>query len=188
VDRVNIEQFSNESHIGGWFIDRALCDAIVTEFEDKSDQAKYDKFRQYHRIVARKQTSDVQKKYVEQLHGVVDEYRKAYSYSNYEKEWGVMEPWNIQKYFPGNHYATWHMEQAGPKKDKLFRHLVFMTYLNDVRIGGETEFLYQQIKVKPQKGLTLIWPAGWTHIHRGCPAFHETKYIATGWCNWDHRC
>ena len=56
-----------------------------------------------------------------------------------------------------------------------------MTYLNDIEDGGETEFFYQKLKVKPQKGLTLIWPVDWTHTHRGVPSMTEEKIIATGW-------
>ena len=63
------------------------------------------------------------------------------------------------------------------------RHLVFMTYLNSVDDGGETEFLHQNIKVKPKKGLTLIWPADWTHTHRGVVSPSQDKYILTGWYN-----
>jgi hypothetical protein len=33
----------------------------------------------------------------------------------------------------------------------------------------------------PRKGLTLIWPAIWTHPHRGVVSPTQTKYIATGW-------
>ena len=61
------------------------------------------------------------------------------------------------------------------------RHLVFMTYLNTVKSGGETEFYHQKVKVKPKKGKTLIWPSEWTHIHRGRTSFKEDKYIITGW-------
>ena len=56
-----------------------------------------------------------------------------------------------------------------------------MFYLNDVEDEGETEFYYQKLKVKPKKGLTLIWPADWTHTHRGIPSKTQEKYIATGW-------
>jgi hypothetical protein len=62
-----------------------------------------------------------------------------------------------------------------------------MTYLNDVDEAGETEFLYQEIKFKPKKGLTLIWPADWTHTHRGIPSLSEEKYIITGWFNFVDR-
>ena len=66
------------------------------------------------------------------------------------------------------------------------RLLVYMTYLNTVKKGGHTEFLYQKLKIKPEKGLTLIWPADFTHTHRGNVVEEGDKYIATGWyCYFD---
>ena len=59
-----------------------------------------------------------------------------------------------------------------------------MTYLNDIEEGGETEFYYQKLKVKPRKGLTLIWPVDWTHIHKGHIAPNEEKMIITGWLSF----
>jgi hypothetical protein len=59
-----------------------------------------------------------------------------------------------------------------------------MTYLNNIKKGGETEFFYQNLKVKPEKGLTLIWPADWTFTHRGIPSPKEIKYITTGWYSY----
>ena len=79
---------------------------------------------------------------------------------------------------PGEGFLKFHFENQYPKLHT--RHLVFMTYLNNVDKGGETEFLYQNVKFKPKKGLTLIWPTDWTHTHRGCPC-KKTKYIITGW-------
>ena len=54
-----------------------------------------------------------------------------------------------------------------------------MTYLDSQDEGGETEFLYYDISVKPIKGLTLIWPAEWSHTHRG-NVVKTDKYIVTG--------
>ena len=62
--------------------------------------------------------------------------------------------------------------------------MAFMTYLNTVNKDGETEWFHQKIKIKPEKGLTLIWPSDWTHVHRGIVAKEETKYIATGWFSY----
>lgn len=42
-----------------------------------------------------------------------------------------------------------------------------MTYLNDVKEGGSTYFSHYDLEIEPRKGLTLIWPAEWTHAHRG---------------------
>ena len=58
-----------------------------------------------------------------------------------------------------------------------------MTYLNDVKDGG-TEFLHQNITTPAKKGLTLIWPAFWTHTHRGVISKTKEKYIVTGWINF----
>ena len=63
------------------------------------------------------------------------------------------------------------------------RFLVFMTYLNDVKKGG-TYFKYQNIKVPAKKGLTLIWPTDFTHIHKGIINMTKEKYIATGWIHF----
>ena len=56
-----------------------------------------------------------------------------------------------------------------------------MTYLNDVSEGGPTDFDHFGIEVQPKKGLTLIWPAEWTHAHKGNVVTWGSKYIITGW-------
>ena len=58
-----------------------------------------------------------------------------------------------------------------------------MTYLNDVPDGG-TEFLYQQLTIKARKGKTVIWPANYTHPHRGQISHKHEKYIMTGWLGY----
>jgi hypothetical protein len=50
-----------------------------------------------------------------------------------------------------------------------------------VQEGGETEFLYQHMRVKPEQGTLVIWPAAFTHTHRGNPPLSNEKYIVTGW-------
>ena len=68
-------------------------------------------------------------------------------------------------------------------RSAIFRHLVFMTYLNTVDDGG-THFYYQKLKTKAKKGLTLIWSSAWTHTHRGIISKTKEKYILTGWYNF----
>ena len=57
-----------------------------------------------------------------------------------------------------------------------------MTYLTTIKDGGGTMFTQQDVITPSIAGLTVIWPAGWTHYHHGIPAPLETKYIITGWC------
>lgn len=76
-------------------------------------------------------------------------------------------------------YHVWHYESANRKDCNHL--LTWMLYLNDVEEGGETEFLYQSTRVKPKQGTLLIWPAAFTHTHRGNPPLSNAKYIVTGW-------
>ena len=87
----------------------------------------------------------------------------------------------IQKTPPKGGYHVWHHEHSG-NVDSLSRVLVWTLYLNDMEDGeGETEFLHQAVKVKAKTGTLCIWPAAFTHLHRGNPPYSKDKYIATGW-------
>jgi hypothetical protein len=59
-----------------------------------------------------------------------------------------------------------------------------MTYLNDVEDGGSTYFSHYDLDVQPQRGMTLIWPAEWTHAHSGRILNSGVKYIITGWMHF----
>ena len=89
----------------------------------------------------------------------------------------------MQKTRPGEGYHNWHFEGGSTPYDRTSI-LAWMVYLNDVEEGGETEFLYQGIRVSPVKGRFVCWPAGWTHVHRGNPPLKQTKYAITGWINY----
>ena len=85
----------------------------------------------------------------------------------------------IQKTQPGEGYHSWHSECN--MKELAHRLLTWTVYLNDEFEAGETEFLYQHYRYKPQKGDCIIFPAAYTHTHRGNPPIGGDKYIITGW-------
>jgi hypothetical protein len=70
-------------------------------------------------------------------------------------------------------------DDSSIENDK-FRILTFLWYLNDVDIGGETEF-FDEIKIKPKQGRLLVFPCAWPYIHRGNIPITTDKYIITGW-------
>ena len=85
----------------------------------------------------------------------------------------------IQRTQPGEYYH-WHID--GGSHDFSQRQLVAVWYLNTVEgPGGETEFLFQNIKIKPELGKLLLFPPFWTHEHRGVTLQQGIKYIATTW-------
>ena len=120
----------------------------------------------------------ISKEYFNGLQECLELYKQIYFFSDKCNQYGI-EGGQVQKYPKGGGFFHYHTEATSLAT--CSRNLVYMTYLNDVEDGGETEFFYQKLKVKPRKGLTLIWPSGWTHTHRGVPSMSEEKYVLTGW-------
>jgi prolyl 4-hydroxylase len=124
-------------------------------------------------------------RYHQQLVKVLNNYANMFPYSKNEYMYQqIKEPYNIQHYAPSQGFYSWHCERGDTHPETVLRHLVFMTYLNDVTDGGETEFYYQKLKIKPEKGKTVIWPADWTYTHRGITSTTQEKYIVTGWVSF----
>jgi len=86
----------------------------------------------------------------------------------------------FQKTPPGGGYHIWHYENAS--MSHAMRELTWMIYLNDMPDGdGQTEFLFQKRRITPTAGTVVMWPAGFTHVHKGNTVFSQDKYILTGW-------
>ena len=88
----------------------------------------------------------------------------------------------MQKTSTGGGYHVWHGEQGNGHDAN--RGLVYMLYLNSLppEANGETEFLYQQRRINPVGNTMVLWPAAFTHAHRGNPVYGDNiKYIVTGW-------
>ena len=117
------------------------------------------------------------------MNTALKEYCRAYpglaGFPDAEKKL-LMQDSKIQKTVPGQGYHVWHHEH-GTSGRAPRRLLAFSLYLNDVAEGGETEFLYQKIRFKPIMGQLLIWPAYFTHAHRGNQPLSGEKYLLTGW-------
>ena len=90
----------------------------------------------------------------------------------------------LQRYERGRGgYFAWHTEAtpADPTGEKLHRVLPWMVYLDDVADGGETEWLHQRKVVQPKRGRLAMWPAYFTHTHRGNVPRSSDKHVVTSW-------
>ena len=96
----------------------------------------------------------------------------------------TFESYNIQHYKDGEGYFGLHCECQPDKETDAFvyRMGAWMIYLNDAESG--TEFPYQEIILEPKQGLCVVWPAYYTHPHKGVTPNRGDKYIATGWINF----
>ena len=150
-------------------IDRWLADHdFVTreEFDAYVKEKKYEIFN----------------KYFENLYQCFTDYKEQYDFLKTFVKKVHIGPFNIQRYFPGGHFARLHAERTD--MTTIHRLFAWMTYLNDVEEGGTTDFDYYKVKIKPQTGKTLIWPAEWTHAHTGSVLKGGKKYIITGWLHF----
>ena len=141
--------------------DSELTDIQWSEMDMRNDAASSEFFETLESYV---------KKYVEEL-GI----QKVVSPTYFKNM--LVQGYNADDF---ESYSTWHCEAGNMgSSDRAF---VYTLYLNDDFEGGETEFMFQKHKEQPKQGNLVIWPAAYTHTHRGAMLLSGSKYIATGWC------
>ena len=190
---------SNKSpnFIGSWNIENdKLCNEIIKFFEENKSMQRigitttgYDpKLKQTTDMTIlpsnlKNQKYSLFNSYFNLLKDCFLDYRNQYPFLNHKFfNRTHIGNFNVQKYNSGDHFSHLHSERVS--LDSLHRLFAWMTYLNNVDDSGTTNFEYYDIKVKPEIGKTLIWPAEWTHAHRGSILKSGTKYIITGWIHF----
>ena len=86
----------------------------------------------------------------------------------------------IQKSAKNVGFYKYHNDSNINVSKNSFRILTYIWYLNNIEIGGETEF-GGNIKIKPEMGKLVLFPATWTFPHCGLMPIDNDKYIVTGW-------
>ena len=107
----------------------------------------------------------------------VDEYLSTFSILNQCKF--ILYDLKVKKIPIAGGFHSWHFENGGTMYSQ--RTFVVQLYLNDNFQGGETEFLYQNRREEAIAGDVLMFPAGFTHTHRGNPTIGNSKYLVTSW-------
>ncbi len=165
-----------------------LCRAAIERFEAHSDEQYEgrigqlaDKDRSIKKstdlvVSGKPHWKDIDQALFRSMGQAILEFRESYPYFKGPfKDMGYA----VQRTLPGEHYH-WHID--GGSHDFSQRQLVAVWYLNDVAgSGGETEFLFQDIRIKPEQGKLVLFPPFWTHEHRGVTLQEGVKYIATTW-------
>ena len=178
-----------KNFINGWYIDKNLCDSIVEQCSGRN-KLKFNgipktSYKGYLASQLKTLSEELHIQYITELNKVLDLYKKEYPFLDEIENFEIFkfkgyDSIQIQMYDPNFFYSRLHCENTGHPA-AIDRCLAFMTYLNDVEDGGGTFFPYQDLSTKAEKGLTLIWPAYWTHPHRGIVSETQKKIIATGW-------
>lgn len=166
----------------------SFCDAAIERFEANPEQQYAGRIGQLREedasvkkttdlVVSNKPDwADVDQMLFRSLAAALREFREAFPYFKGPfKDMG----YQLQRYQPGEYYH-WHID--GGSHELSQRQLVALWYLNDVPgPGGETEFLFQDVSVRPERGKLVLFPPFWTHEHRAARLETGVKYIATTW-------
>jgi len=164
------------------------CEEMIRRFEAQRDEQYLGRIGQLAQedssikkstdlvVSGKEHWKDVDRALFYSLGTAIKEFRETFTYFKGPfKDMGYA----IQRTNPGEHYH-WHID--GGSHEFSQRQLVALWYLNDVPgPGGETEFLYQDVKIKPEQGKLILFPPFWTHEHRGVTLQRGVKYIATTW-------
>ena len=196
MNRLNIQSKAHPHFIGNWNIEnKDLCNRMISFFEENQDL--HNKGRTSKGVDEKiKKTTDITinptnlkldrfkifNEYFENLHECLTDYKEQFPFLKTFVKKLHIGPFNLQRYLQGDHFGNSHSERTDITG--IHRLFAWMTYLNDVEDGGTTDFDYYNIKVKPECGKTLIWPAEWTHAHKGSVLKSGKKYIITGWMHF----
>ena len=182
--------------IGIWNLENnELCKDIINFFETNIDLQK-DGTTGDGKKTELKKTTDINihpnnlkeekfvhiKNYIKSLHNCYLDYQEQWPFLKDKINTVDIPTFNIQRYNPGDHFSHIHTERSS--LNSLHRVFAWMTYLNNVDDGGNTHFTHYDLKIKPEIGKTLIWPAEWTHAHCGEILNSGVKYIITGWMHF----
>ena len=183
--------------IGSWFLtNHKLSDRLIEYFEKNTHLHRQGVMGGGRNLnLEKKKTTeiainplDLNKPQFSIFHDYFDELFECYN--DYKNQWPFLNEklkkvdiptFNLQRYLPGDHFSQIHTERIS--KANMHRIFAWMTYLNDIEDGanGYTNFSHYNLRIKPEKGKTLIWPAEWTHAHSGETLLKGKKYIITGW-------
>ena len=151
----NIE-YKNEGEVGNGVVDKKTKNSIDVSFMNGSNDIRIENF-------------------FKSLNPLI---------KNYAEKYGIRDPMrtakinNIQYYEPKGGYPVYHYETSYKTP---YRTVVYMLYLNTVTDGGGTQFPFQDVLTNAIKGDMILWPADFTHPHRGIVSETQEKYICTGW-------
>lgn len=167
------------------------CKQIIHEFEDSKEKQIEGRVGNNLIKIGTKKSTDITYNFKDSslttkiISKSLQKYVKVYineypELNNHVGDWTTCDYYNVQRYKPQEGYFKTHCEVVDIKSAS--RILVWMFYLNSVENGG-TLFPQYEIGIRAIQGRLVIWPAYWTHLHKGQISQTQTKYITTGWYN-----
>ena len=155
------------------FLSNNECDELVEKYKNLTSEFDNNKYGYSSYFTNNITFSD-------QLKKLIDTYTEAFKESALTPYPWVLKELRFKWFKPGNWFKDFHCEHG---YDNNKRVLNFMIYLSDHNCG--TEFYTGEV-IKSVKGRAVMFPAYFTHLHRGqpCPDNHD-RYIMGGYFNYE---
>jgi hypothetical protein len=111
------------------------------------------------------------------LEEYIKEYMNLYILSRNIKE--IPSSYNLLRYRGGQQYKL-HDDFSIINR----RAISFLIYLNDDYEGGNIEFPFVNVNLKPEKNSLVIFPSNYLFGHIAHPVTNGTKYALVNWIEW----
>jgi Rps23 Pro-64 3,4-dihydroxylase Tpa1-like proline 4-hydroxylase len=147
------------------------------------EKTGFDKWEKVHNFLEKELAKNL-KQYTKILDDIVVKNHERENTSREYRTFGdflTNQSFMIQRYTKRKGRYIYHNDFRSDHKNKKYRVITYLWYLNTVEEGGETEFWGGTHKIKPEAGKLLLFPASWTFPHRGKMPLSSDKYIITGW-------
>jgi len=86
----------------------------------------------------------------------------------------------VYRFYDKSDYYNWHVDKS-PHVDKSGSNIQlvisFLLYLNDGFGGGDTLFLNDKLRIKPQNGSVLMFPCGPYFLHKSTKVKYGQKHV-----------
>lgn len=151
------------------FLTEKECKSIIRKYKKRCIRDSLETYLRYNYV-----DIPMNQEWAKKLSSLFDRYAKKYDGIN------IIEPWGIDsvrfKHFPKNYsFDKWHCEQT---TNYPYRIISILIYLSDHDVG--TEFYHENKTIKSKAGRAIIFPASWTHIHRGQKT-NKDRYILSSY-------
>lgn len=179
MKKKTINTKNNSNFIGSWLIKEDSFTEIINYFNDNHEKHEASKLDTGLLDKSKRDSIEltITPKEIEQnnltfFKNYILEIRECFM--NYEKEWDYLSKsmeksyiskFHVEKFLIGGHHIDYHFDRINISSSH--KALSWITFLNNNDANeGSLEFKHFDCSIKPEKGLTLIFPSDWTHVHR----------------------
>jgi hypothetical protein len=178
-------------------LSKEICDKIISIYHEDDDnkrlgltQQGYDtkyKHSMDFDLRAAYKSKGIVKLLCNELNEAMNQYKiqidrndkKGILYNHFKGKILKTTAFQLQHYTKNEGMFVYHSDNQINTSTNEERKLVYMWYINDVEVGGETDFI--DFKIKPTTGKLVLFPATWTYPHCANVPISNDKYIITGW-------